>query len=47
MEDPEHIEKMEKAGLAVKVMMGNDYGKYLRDLQERMKLPVQESRKTR
>jgi tripartite-type tricarboxylate transporter receptor subunit TctC len=26
MEDPEHMEKMDKAGLAVKIMMGDEYG---------------------
>lgn len=47
MEDPEHIEKMEKVGLSVKVMMGDEYGRYLLDLHERMKPKVEESRRTR
>ncbi len=47
MEDPEHVEKMEKAGLAVKIMVGEEYGKYIRDLQERMKPRVEDSRRTR
>jgi tripartite-type tricarboxylate transporter receptor subunit TctC len=47
MEDPEHIEKMEKAGLAVKIMMGDEYGRYIFDLQERMKPRVEDSRRNR
>ncbi len=47
MEDPEHVEKMEKAGLAVKIMVGEEYGKYIRDLQERMKPRVEDSRRNR
>jgi tripartite-type tricarboxylate transporter receptor subunit TctC len=37
MENPEHIEKMEKAGLAVKITVGEDYGKYLREVHETSK----------
>jgi tripartite-type tricarboxylate transporter receptor subunit TctC len=47
MQDPEHVEKMEKVGLAVKVMMGEEYSKYLMELQERMRSKVEESRRTR
>ena len=47
MENPEHVEKMEKAGLAVKIMMGEEYEKYLLDLHERMKPRVEESRRNR
>jgi tripartite-type tricarboxylate transporter receptor subunit TctC len=34
MEDPQHTEKMDKAGLAVKIMVGEEYGKYMNDLQQ-------------
>ncbi len=47
MENPEHVEKMEKAGLAVKIMTGEGYGKYIRELQERMKPRVEDSRRSR
>jgi tripartite-type tricarboxylate transporter receptor subunit TctC len=47
MEDPEHMEKMDKAGLAVKVMMGDEYGKYIMSLHERVKKLVEEARKAR
>jgi tripartite-type tricarboxylate transporter receptor subunit TctC len=42
MEDPEHIRRMEKAGLAIKPMVGDEYGKFLRDLEERVK-PLMDS----
>jgi tripartite-type tricarboxylate transporter receptor subunit TctC len=32
MEDPEHIKKLEDAGLAVKIMTGEEYAKYYREL---------------
>jgi putative tricarboxylic transport membrane protein len=47
MEDPEHMEKMDKAGLAVKIMMGEEYRKYMISLHERVKKLVEEARKTR
>lgn len=47
MEEPEHVEKMEKVGLAVKVMVGEEYGRYILDLQKRMAPKVEESRKNR
>ena len=47
MEDPEHMEKMDKAGLGVKVMMGDEYGKYIMSLHERVKKLVEEARKAR
>jgi tripartite-type tricarboxylate transporter receptor subunit TctC len=34
MENPEHIEKMDKAGLAVKILMGDEYRKYIDNLHE-------------
>ena len=45
MKDPEHIEKMEKTGLAIKMMVGDEFGKYLRDLLEQCKPIVEEARK--
>ncbi|MEK7216225.1 MAG: tripartite tricarboxylate transporter substrate binding protein [Chloroflexota bacterium] len=32
MENPEHVKKMEDAGLAIKVMLGEEYAKYYREL---------------
>ena len=32
MEDPEHVKKMEEAGLALRIMVGEEYAKYYRDL---------------
>lgn len=34
MEDPQHTEKMDKAGLAVKIMVGEEYAKYMNELQQ-------------
>ena len=34
MENPDHIEKLDKAGLAVKIMVGDEYGKYIKDIHE-------------
>jgi len=47
MENPEHLEKMDKAGLAIKVMMGDEYDKYFMTLHERVKKLVEEARKAR
>jgi len=47
MADPEHIEKMDKAGLAVKPMVGDEYAKFLRDVYERAKPLVEAARKAR
>jgi tripartite-type tricarboxylate transporter receptor subunit TctC len=35
LEDAEHVEKMEKVGLAVKIMMGEEYGRYLLGLHDK------------
>lgn len=35
MEDPEHVKKMEEAGLALKIMVGEEYAKYYRELHEK------------
>ena len=32
MADPEHVKKMEEAGLALKIMVGEEYAKYYREL---------------
>jgi tripartite-type tricarboxylate transporter receptor subunit TctC len=45
MKDPEHVEKMEKTGLAIKMMVGDEFGKYLRDLFQQCKPIVEEARK--
>lgn len=35
MQDPEHIKKLEDAGIAVKVMVGDEYVKYYRELHQK------------
>jgi tripartite-type tricarboxylate transporter receptor subunit TctC len=35
MEDPEHVKKMEEAGLGLRIMVGEEYAKYYRDLHAR------------
>jgi tripartite-type tricarboxylate transporter receptor subunit TctC len=47
MRDPGHVEKMDKAGLAIKPMVGPEYTKYLLDLQERCKHLVEAAQKAR
>lgn len=47
MEDPEHVKNMDKAGLAIKIMLGDEYGRYMMDLQEKLKKLVQAARKDR
>ena len=37
MADPEHVKKMEAVGLAVKVMVGDEYAKYFNDLHAKSK----------
>ena len=34
MEDPEHVKKMEDVGLAVKIMVGEEYQKYYENLHK-------------
>ena len=34
MEDPEHVQKLESAGLAIKIMVGAEYARYYRDIHE-------------
>jgi len=47
MGEPEHVEKMEKAGLAIKPMLGDEYGRYLMNIHERCKRLVEAARKAR
>lgn len=37
MEDPEHVQKLEAAGLAIKIMVGEEYAKYYRETHEQAK----------
>jgi tripartite-type tricarboxylate transporter receptor subunit TctC len=47
MKNPEHMDKMDKAGLAVKPIMGEEYIKYFQDLHNRCKPLVDAARKVR
>jgi len=47
MEDPEHMKNMDKAGLAIKIMGGDEYGKYIKSLNETVRGLVEEARKAR
>ena len=47
MVDPEHIKKMDQAGLAIKPMLGEEYGKFLRQINEKAKPLVESSRKSK
>ena len=44
MEDPEHVSKMETAGLAVKIMVGAEYERYYREVHEKAKKYVEWAR---
>jgi len=44
MENPEHVDKMDKAGLAIKIMVGEEYASYIKELHERMKKLVEVAR---
>jgi len=46
MEDPEHIKKMDKAGLAIKIMVGEEYAKYIKELHVTTKKLMELARKT-
>ena len=37
MEDPEHVQKLEAAGLAIKIMVGEEYARYYKDTHEQAK----------
>jgi len=45
--DPGHVEKMEKAGLAIKPLVGEECAKYFRELHDRTKTLVDAARKAR
>ncbi len=45
MENPEHIEKMDKAGLAVKILVGDEYGRYIQEVHETTKKLMEVARK--
>jgi tripartite-type tricarboxylate transporter receptor subunit TctC len=47
MKDPEHMDKMDKAGLAVKPLVGEEYRKYVYELQERIAPLVEIARKSK
>jgi tripartite-type tricarboxylate transporter receptor subunit TctC len=47
MGDPEHIKNMDKAGLGIKIMIGNEYGEYIKSVHEKVKKLVEEARKAR
>ena len=47
IKDPEHVEKMEKVGLALLPMMGAEYAKYFKELHETCKAYMDEARKAR
>jgi tripartite-type tricarboxylate transporter receptor subunit TctC len=47
IDNPDHLEKMDKAGLAVKVMMPEEYSQYMRNLHEKMKKLMTEALKAR
>ncbi len=45
MEDPEHISKMDKAALAIKIMVGEEYARYLKELHVTTKKLMELARK--
>jgi tripartite-type tricarboxylate transporter receptor subunit TctC len=45
METPDHIEKLDKAGLAVKIIVGDEYGKYIKDIHETTRKLMEAGRK--
>jgi len=47
IKDPGHVERMDKAGLAIKPLVGQEYTKYLMDLHERCKHLVEAAQKAR
>jgi len=47
IKDPEHIEKMDKAGLSIKPMVGEEYTKFLRDIHQRVKPLVEIARSSK
>ena len=47
MKNPEHMEKMEKAGLTIRPMVGEEYARYFRELHGKAKPLVEMSRRSR
>jgi tripartite-type tricarboxylate transporter receptor subunit TctC len=47
MKNPEHMEKMEKAGLTIRPMVGEEYTRYFRELHVKAKPLVEMSRRAR
>jgi tripartite-type tricarboxylate transporter receptor subunit TctC len=37
MADPEHVKKLEDQGIAIKIMVGEEYAKYFADAHEKAK----------
>jgi tripartite-type tricarboxylate transporter receptor subunit TctC len=47
MKDPDHMDKMDKSGLAVRPLVGEEYKKYVYDLQQRIAPLVEIARKSK
>ncbi len=47
MKDPAHVEKMEKAGLAIRILVGEEYGKYIQEVYRTASSMFELARKTR
>jgi len=47
MKDPDHMDKMDKSGLAVRPLVGEDYKKYVYDLQQRIAPLVEIARRSK
>jgi len=47
MKDPEHLDKMDKTGLAVKPLVGEEYMKYVLDLHQRVAPLMEIARKSK
>lgn len=47
MKDPAHVEKMEKAGLAIRVLAGEEYGKYIQEVHSTAASMFELARKAR
>jgi tripartite-type tricarboxylate transporter receptor subunit TctC len=47
MRNPEHMDKMDKAGLAVRILVGEEYRKYVYDLQQRIAPLVEIARQSK
>ena len=45
MGSAEHLEKMDKAGLAVKILVGDEYSRYIREVHETTKKLMEIARK--